>query len=169
MKKLLAVCIIGLSLGTAGAFAEHPSGWGIGIIGRGGYGGGFGPALSLKIPSLPIYWALDLGFTNNYFGFGVTGDYYLIDKALVPDINLGWYFGLGGYVSLGFWDNGAGYDGHDGMGLALGVRAPIGLSWQFLDRFELFGDIVPNLGLGIVPLYFPHWGINGELGIRIWL
>jgi hypothetical protein len=166
MKKVLAVCIIGLAL-TAGAFAEHPSGWGLGILGRGGYGG-FGPALSLKAPSLPVYWGVDMAVWNGYFGVGVTGDYYIIDKALLPDINLDWYLGLGGYVSMGAWSNGKGYDHHDGFSLALGARAPVGLSWKFLEHFELFGDIYASLGFGIVPFYFPHWGAGGEIGIRYW-
>jgi hypothetical protein len=166
MKKLLAVCIIGLSLGTVGAFAEHPSGWGIGIVGRGGWSGRGvgGAALSLKAPSLPIYWAIDLGLSDHYFGLGVSGDYYLIDKALVPDINLDWYLGLGGYASLEFWNSSS---GNDGVGIGVGVRVPVGLSWEFLKHFELFGDIVPNVGLHIEPLDL-GFGVNGELGIRFW-
>lgn len=168
MKKLVAVCIIGLSLGAIGAFADHPDGWGLGIVGRGGYGG-FGPAFSLKAPSLPIYWGINLTIKPDYFGVNVTGDYYIIDKALVPDINLDWYFGVGGYASLGSWSNGKGYDGHDGFALAAGVRAPIGLSWEFLEHFELFGDIFMGLGLWIVPFHFPDWDGGGEIGIRYWL
>ncbi|MDR1986044.1 MAG: hypothetical protein LBP88_03605 [Treponema sp.] len=159
MKKLVAVCIIGLSLGAAGAFAEHPDGWGLGIVGRGGYGGS-GPNLSLKAPSLPIYWGIGLGIWEGAFSMGVSGDYYIIDTALVPDINLDWYFGVGGYVSLGI---------SDGFGLALGARVPLGLSWEFLEHFELFGNIFAGLGIGISPLYFPDWKGGGELGIRYWL
>ncbi|MDR1302409.1 MAG: hypothetical protein LBK43_08080 [Treponema sp.] len=166
-KKLVAVCIIGLFLGTIGAFAEHPDGLGLGIVGRGGWGG-FGPALSLKIPSLPVYWAVNLGISQHYFGVGITGDYYLIDKALVPDINLDWYFGFGGYLGLGSWKDGYGYNDHDGFAMTLGLRAPIGLSWEFLEHFELFGDIFAGLGFGIVPFYFPDWDIGGEIGIRYW-
>jgi hypothetical protein len=165
MKKLLAVCIIGLFLGTAGVFAKHPDGLGLGIVGRGGYGG-YGPSLSLKIPSMPVYWAVNLAIWDSYFGVNVAGDYHIIDTALIPDINLDWYFGLGGYLSLGAWDHGP-YG--DGFGLAVGARAPLGLSWTFLKRFELFGDIYASLGLGIAPkIYFPDFGVGGEIGIRYW-
>ncbi|MDR3341995.1 MAG: hypothetical protein LBT14_04260 [Treponema sp.] len=184
MKKLAAVCIIGLVLGIAGVFAEdqqsdkekffftknHPDGWGIGVQVGGGNSGG-GAALSLKIPALPIFWAVNLGFNSYYFGLGVSGDYYFIDKELVPAIKLGWYWGVGGYVGLGFWDDdhGPGYGNDDGgMSLALGVRSPIGLTWQPLKFLEVFLQAVPSIGLGIVPGVGLDWGIGGNLGIRFW-
>jgi hypothetical protein len=162
MKKLAIIGILGLVLGIGGLFADHPDGLGIGIEFNGGTGG-FGPALSLKIPSLPIFWSVGLSFGGDYFGLGLTGDYYFIDKALVPDINLGWYVGVGGFAYLGFND--------DDMWFGLGARVPIGLSWQFLEKFELFVEIAPQLGLEILPdPKFPYGNFfTGALGARIWL
>jgi hypothetical protein len=58
----------------------------------------------------------------------------------------------------------------DRLWLGLGVRVPIGLSWQPVKFFEVFVDLVPDIGLGIVPeLGNFDWDINGELGVRFWL
>ncbi|MDR2633119.1 MAG: hypothetical protein LBC51_05800 [Treponema sp.] len=73
---------------------------------------------------------------------------------------------MGGYLSLGSWNGGSGHD--DGFALAVGARVPIGLSWEFLEHFELFGNIYASLGFGIVPFYFPDWGVGGEIGVRYW-
>jgi hypothetical protein len=56
MKKLFVVCVLGLALGVTGVFAQHPGGLGIGL--QGGWSGGGSGALSLKIPSFPVYWAI---------------------------------------------------------------------------------------------------------------
>ncbi|MDR0412040.1 MAG: hypothetical protein LBH75_08735 [Treponema sp.] len=161
MKKFLAVCAIGLALATGSVFADHPSGLGLGVV----FGGGVGEyngALSLKVPSLPVYWTVRLGIWDSSFGLGVTGDYYIIDSTLVSSINLGWYLGLGGYAGLwGFSDK---------LGFAAGARLPIGLSWQFLGHGEIFLEIAPQLGIQVLPdVHFPHASFfNGALGFRYW-
>jgi hypothetical protein len=162
MKKFAAICIVGFVLGTAGAFADHPDGWGLGVVFGGGVDG-WGPSLSLKAPQLPIFWAINLGFGKNYFGLGVSGDYYFIDKKFPTDINLNWYLGVGGYATMwGFND--------DKFGLALGARVPVGLSWQFLKHGEIFLEIAPQLGLEVAPDFrFPQSSFfNAALGARFW-
>jgi hypothetical protein len=198
MKKFLAICIIGLSLGSASVFADHPDGWGIGIMGRGGWGYGDGGspggvALSLKAPMLPIYWGINLGFGSRYFGFGITGDYYFKEGVLAPisgTDGLGYFIGVGGYLEFGTWSGGTYYWNEDHKWhdwgwtyLGLGVRVPLGLNLVIpvsSIKLELFLDIAPNLGL---KLFFldetPGWtndhdtvglgfGFTGEIGIRIW-
>lgn len=164
MKKIILIVMVLLLIGGVSAFAEHPDGLGIGIIGGGGYGaggGGGGAGLSLKLPSLPIYWAANLRINSDHFGLGVTGDYYLYDESLLSEgvLDLGWFFGVGGVVNLGFGDD---------FGFNFGVRAPIGLSLQ-IQPFEVFLDIAPAIGLGIVPDFGLFWDFAGELGVRIWL
>jgi hypothetical protein len=192
MKKFLAVCIIGLSLGTASVFADHPDGWGLGIMGRGGYGWGGGGAglggfaVSLKAPMLPIYWGLNLEFYNHYFGFGITGDYYLIDALLVPigGGGLGWYLGVGGYFGFGNWSNKWDGNSYGWTNLGLGVRVPIGIDFVIPVSnisLELFLDIAPSLGLTFYIYNGNYWdyydgyggvglggGFAAEIGIRIW-
>jgi len=165
VKKLVLVFALAAILATGTLFADHPGGFGIGV--QGGYsgawgGGGFGNgALSLKLPSLPIFWAIRMDITNGYFGLGVSGDYYLIDDKLVPEIGLNWYLGVGGALGLSF--------GGDWMGLGLAARLPIGLSWQPLPLLEIFLQVVPSLGVSILPgFHFPYGGWGGDIGIRLW-
>lgn len=192
MKKLVIAVALVAILATGTVFADHPDGWGIGLMGRGGYGWGAsdgsggsslgGGALSLKAPSLPVYWGINLDLSYRYFGAGVTGDFYLIDDNLIEQI-LGWYLGLGGFVGFSTW--GAGSD-YSWTSVSLGVRLPIGLSLQIPISsigLEVFLAVVPNLGIGFWfwdSKYDQHWkdngrknigvvgGIGGELGFRIW-
>ncbi|GHU09018.1 hypothetical protein FACS1894151_05980 [Spirochaetia bacterium] len=157
MKKIVAVCVIGLALCVSGAFAQHSNGFGIGV--QGGYSSGIGGGLTLHIPSIPIFWTIDV----NSSWLGVAGDYYLFDSSLVKEVGLGWYLGVGGFVDLGFWDR-------DHVLIAAGARLPIGLSWQPIKLLEIYLQVVPSLGLQISPdvrFWNDWWGAN--LGLRFWL
>jgi hypothetical protein len=165
MKKIFFVVVLVAVLATGTAFADHPGGLGIGVQGgwSGGWGGGgWGAAsLSLKVPSLPIFWAIRMDLWESGFGLGVSGDYYFIDSAL-PIPTLHWYLGFG--VGVGLW----GFS--DTFGLGASARLPIGLSWQPIKLVEIFLQVVPNLGVQIAPsFHFPYGGWGGDIGIRIWL
>jgi hypothetical protein len=165
MKKLFFVVVLAAIISTGTAFATHPNKLGIGVMGTWygdwyghGYGGG---ALSLKIPKVPVFWGISMGFDNNYFSIGLSGDYYFIDRTLVPKAFLHWYLGAGGWVSFYGSDNYA--------RLSLGARLPIGLSFQPLDFLEIFLEIAPSLGVQLIDLRFPAGGWPISLGIRVWL
>jgi hypothetical protein len=167
LKKMMMAAALGLALGTAVVFAEHPGGLGIGGVfgmgvGKGGLGG-YNAGLSLKAPGLPVFWAINAHINNSSFGVGGSGDYYIIDKTLIPGIGLGWYLGIGGYVGTLFTSN--------DRGLWAGFRLPVGLSWIPVDWFELFLEIAPNLGLNFLPNFeFPHGSfLNPAIGFRFWL
>jgi hypothetical protein len=175
MKKVVLVGILAVVL-TAGAFADHPKGWGIGVEGQynlawDGFDGAGGAALSLKAPGLPIFWGINLEIRNHLFGVSLTGDYYFIDELLVKNINFGWYFGFGLYGGMWRYDYGAA----DWNSFRFGARLPIGLSWQPLKFLELFLDIAPSLGMGIYTgnysddFHFPEGGLGLDFGIRFWL
>jgi len=164
MKKLLIILIF-VIITTGTAFADHPNGLGIGI--QGGFSGAWGGdnfgggALSLKLPSLPIFWAARLDIWPEYLSLGISGDKYLIDQLLVKEAGLNWYLGFGIGAGIGL-----------GNPLALGVsgRLPIGLSWQPIPLLEIFLQIVPSLGLSVLPeFHFPYGGWGGDIGIRIWI
>jgi hypothetical protein len=198
MKKYILCGALGLALAVSGVFADHPNGLGIGVLGRFGWtnagdGESFGgPALSLKIPSLPVFWGVNLDIRNHYFGLGVTGDYYIIDQTLANiggSVPFGWYLGLGGYLGFGTWSSDSGYwDGSRShkasyTELGFGARLPIGISLQipistiFLEAFLEAG---PGLGLW-VHMYddSPYWrnsdkvglgfSFPAAIGVRIWI
>jgi len=187
MKKILLALVLATVM-TAGAFAHHPEGWGVGggfqfghnwdnhISTR--YRSNTSLTLFLKAPDIPIYWGISasvfnwrFGSDQTRFGFRVTGDYFLIDNLIVPDIGLGWFLGIGGYFSYDrrSWGSHAHFNLLD-----VGARFPIGLSWIPLEFLEVFGAFAPSLGL-----YWHNrsWtsdrtGIGGglqfDLGVRFW-
>ena len=166
MKKVLLSIIFAAVIATGTAFAEYPNNKiGVGIIA--GYngsweGGGSGNlSLSLKLPQLPIFWAARLEIDGDWFALGVHGDYYIYHEALLPEYNLDWYLGIGAWVSI--------WAPNDNLGLALGLRLPIGLSWQPIDILEVFLEIAPSLGIQVLDsVRFPAGGFGIGLGIRVW-
>jgi hypothetical protein len=165
-KKIILVIALATILATGTAFADHPTGLGIGVVGgylgewNSGYNYG-ATALSLKLSGIPIYWALRVDLSEWYMSFNVMGDSYLIDQALVDKL-VHWYLGLGAYVNLGLFN--------DSLMLSLGARLPIGLSIQPIPLLEIFFEVAPSIGLTVVPsFYFPHGGWGGGFGIRLWL
>jgi len=180
MKKILIILILAAIM-TGTAFADHPKGFGIGIVGF--YPGGGG--LSLKIPSIPIFWAVNLGFgghdywgyKDSWFSINLTGDYYFLDNRLGGPVH--WFLGVGGFLGV---ENHSGKSGDTDWGwtdVHLGARIPIGLSIQPVKIFEIFLDIAPgfginfygdskhgNYGRGSGMGSFWYWPI--ELGLRFW-
>jgi len=174
MKKIVVVLVLITAL-SVGVFAQHPSGWGVGVMGQynlawDGFGGGGGAALSLKAPQLPIYWGLNLDIRSHTFGFSVTGDYYIIDNPILSDINLGWYLGLGGYVGLAHYS----YKSTDWNSFRFGARLPVGIYILPVKFLEVFLDVAPSLGVGIYTgdyddhFHFPEGGLGFDLGVRFW-
>jgi hypothetical protein len=169
MKKSLLILILMMIIALSGAFAEHPDGWGLGAGYQGagsfsnpGYNNGF--SIFLKAPQLPVYWAFSGSIRSGVTWITLTGDYYFIDKTLVPEINLGWFLGVGGYGRV--------LINSGNFALDLGVRVPIGLSWQPMDFLEVFADFAPSIGIWL------GLGDNGgldigggwqfDIGVRFW-
>ena len=192
MKKLVLVIALAAILATGTAFADHPSGFGIGLVGNYGFGGyaGAGGGLSLKIPGIPIYWAVKLagGSYSGYssFGLGVTGDSYITDKCIAPQAFLHFFWGLGGFFDFYSFSYKYDYASWGRTDLDFGLRVPIGLSFQPIKLLEFFLDVAPSFGLGMTggykyknkvlgteisedPAFGFFWGIPIELGFRIWL
>jgi hypothetical protein len=173
MKKPLLVLVIGMLLGTA-VFADH-EGLGIGITGGGGGGLGYGGVgnvgLSLKLPQLPIFWAVYGNFVIYYPGLGITADYYIFDEMMVEkrvtgedgayyELKLHWYLGMGIFANMHPYSDGAFFN--------LGVRVPAGLSWHIIRPVEMFLAVVPGIGLSNWKTNPFHFGLNGEIGLRYW-
>ena len=111
MKKLVLVLVMAVML-TGAVFADHPEGWGLGVLGRFGWDSQYdslgGAAFSFKAPPLPIYWGINATFGSHYFGAGLTGDMYFIDDNIADfgGPNLGWYLGGGLFFNFYTWDGG---------------------------------------------------------------
>ena len=178
MKKLLIVIALVAILATGTAFADHPDGFGIGLVGSYGWGGG-GGGLSLKIPSIPIYWGVFFWGYEDNFSLGVTGDYYLLDDQIVSILH--WYLGLGGFFNFNnhtrHWAN----KDYSYSSFYLGARIPIGLSLQPIPLLEVFLDVAPSFGVHIRSSQKADdghefqkggagfaWGWPIEVGLRLW-
>ena len=164
MKKFLLVFALVAILTAGTAYADHPGHLGIGIVGGyyGGWNGGGSPnwGLSLKLPVIPVFWGVWIPSFADPLVLHVTGDSYIFDLKLVPPINLHWYLGLGGYVGLGFYDK---------LAIDLGVRVPIGLSWQPVKFLELFFEVAPSFGVHIHEKATFGGGWPLGLGLRLWI
>jgi hypothetical protein len=186
MKKIVLVIALAAILATGTVFADHPGGLGIGLVGGFGWGGFNGEGaygLSLKFPGIPIFWALNLGGGSDYFRIGLTGDNYIIDQAIAPDIGLNWFFGVGGFFNFYNRTDENTFGKWSRTNFNLGVRVPVGLSWQPVNLLEIFLDIAPSLGLYVDGAYKSKtalgekehkgdvgffWGLPLEIGIRLW-
>ena len=178
MKKFVFVAVLAIIL-AVGAFAEHPSGWGIGVVGQynwewdGFYGAG-GAALALKAPQYPIFWGINARLGLSYFNAGVTGDYYIVEGTIIDSLNFCWYVGLGGYAN--FYSHFNNYNSNNNYtGVGLGARVPGGVYIMPLSFIEVFMDLAPSLGLGLkfrnskVTPYFPSGSLGFDIGVRFWL
>ena len=194
MKKAMVLGVLVFVFSAAGAFADHPQGWGIGGVWSSWkdwesnrdydkFHQDFG--LSLKAPSVPLFWGIYLnldsyGNHSSYFGLNITGDYYIIDQPLVKDIFLNWYLGAGGRLGFGSYSYdppGAAFD-KSWTSLFLGARAVLGLSWQLpinKNALEVFFDVAPSLGVDLYmgdnppDSHFPAGGWGWDFGVRFWL
>jgi len=159
MKRFLFVLVIVSVIAAGTVFADHPGGFGIGVQGNFAWSNGAGSpggALSLKLPSVPAFLAIDFSRGN---WLGVAGDVYMMEGAVVPDINLDYYVGGGLYVALRLADP---------IHFIIAGRLPLGLSWHILEIFELYMQAVPYIGVYIGDDVGFHWSVAGNLGFRVW-
>ncbi|MDR1867498.1 MAG: hypothetical protein LBQ77_04430 [Treponema sp.] len=153
MRKIVLVCMF--TVGITGAFAQN-SGLGIGIVGDIGVPSNYGGGLSLKIPSVPIYWTINGGSSGLY----VAGDMHFLNGSIIP--TLLYFVGAGAFAGLGLWNS--------AFTVGVGVRGVAGLSWQPIDLIEVFVQAVPSLGvqIGSSTGLWENF-LSGNIGLRIWL
>lgn len=172
MKRLLliALALVGLASTAASATA-------IGVEGTGGVGGygavGHGGAmLLLKFDGMP-YLAVGADFWQWGGGVDVTADWWIVNNQITGPLY--WYFGLGPYLSMRWYDTGH-YNGYyanpPAFGFTGGLRVPFGLHVFPTKWFECFFEIAPCGGVGFFAYdgtaVYPDWHIQGSLGVRFW-
>jgi len=163
--KILSVAAALLVFGSANAF-----GFGVGLQAGGGYanisGGDYGFALLISA-SKEKHFALALNLNNNY-KIGGTIDWWLFQPEITKagPGSLKFFLGPGIGVNVSFSSNEFHY-------LGAGLRLPIGLDYD-LSKFDVFLQIVPNLGMSINPndnelFKIPTLGVDAALGFRFWV
>ncbi len=158
--KVLGLVAALAVLGTSSVFA-----FGIGLQVNGNAGEVFAPgaAITFKVDSIPLVFAVNWNAGEDTTTVGLTADYWGINKRLVSigRTPLNWFFGVGFFVNTIFADE---------FALTGGIRFPLGLNMFVLDGFlEPFVQIAPSMGLQFIPslgidrLFFPI-----SAGFRLW-
>lgn len=159
--KVMVLSVLLLIVTTTGVF-----GLGIGLQFNGNAGKVFtsGVALTFKVDSVPLIFATNWVFDDDYSQFGFTGDYWLVNKKLtnIGSTNLNWFIGIGGFANFIF--------PKDDFIFVGGLRVPIGLN-MFIAKgaFEPFLQVAPSFGVRLVPKLdaeSPFFPIS--LGFRFW-
>ncbi|QEN05735.1 hypothetical protein EW093_13800 [Thiospirochaeta perfilievii] len=166
MKKLSLLIITSIFVGTSSLFSL-----GLGIQGNINAGEFFAPgvALSLKLDSVPFYFAFNWQFEEEVKNFSLTSDYWALNKTMLYVNNqpLNLFFGLGAYcnVTIDQSQNG------DYFQPSLGLRIPVGINMYILDRvLEPFIQVAPSFGIHFIPSLGAdtvYWPLS--VGIRMWL
>jgi hypothetical protein len=154
MKKLIAVMVLGLIIGTASVFA-----FGIGFQFGPTYEGGYNTnvAVTFKLDSAPWVFAVDGGIRTNGGRIGISADQWFVNKTFARPFNF--FVGWGIYVGLSTGNN----------FLSVGGRLPIGINAFFLDgMLEPYFQVVPSLGINIGSDTGLALGVAGNLGLRFW-
>jgi hypothetical protein len=153
-KKIGVLAALLLVFSATGAFS-----FGIGLQGGGGFSGSNfngGGAVTFKLDSLPLIFAVSAGASANGFSLGLTGDYWLDNPTITGP--LGWYYVVGAGVGIG------GFDGN--FSLNVNAHIPLGINVFLLDnKFEAFLQVAPGFGVGIIPFGF-GFSFDGALGFR---
>lgn len=146
-----AVLVIALALAvTAGASAEVAIGAEYMF-----YTTGLSHNALLSLRAWPMPFQLGVGATfGSAPSFSITGDWWL-KTGTISGSPLGYYIGVGGFVSL--------------PNVTFGARVPIGLQlWLLGDLLELFIEAVPYAGLIVSPTNGTY-GVGMGAGFRFWL
>ncbi|HHU36825.1 MAG TPA: hypothetical protein GXZ47_06310 [Treponema sp.] len=156
MKKFVTAVFILLLAGSVNLFA-----FGIGVQGGFGVGdhSGGGAAVTFKVDSLPYIFAVNASFGSDNTFIGASADYWLVNKNFAGPLN--YFFGAGVGAGIGFGDD---------FCFNAAFRIPIGINAFFVNNFiEPYLQLVPEVGISVLPSLGLHWNIGANLGIRFWL
>lgn len=156
MNHRIVVALVAASLFVSIAAADHPNGFGLGLM------GGDPSGISLKVYT-GYRTAVDAGLGYSYLRYGTAPSIHadvLWHTASVVDDDDGYlpfYIGLGGRVK--FADAGRNYPD-----TRLGIRIPFGVEYVFpVFPLGLFFEVVPVFNL---QPWNEWWDYNSSIGFR---
>jgi hypothetical protein len=161
-KKLAVLLSVFLVAGTSSIFA-----FGIGLQANSNAEDVYAPGLALtfKLDTIPLVFAANWNIGDTVQTYGLTGDYWAINKPItdIGNSSLNWFLGLGFFLNMTFIED-------EDMQSAIGLRLPLGLNMFVIDGLlEPYIMIAPSFGVRFVPslgaenLFWPM-----SAGFRIW-
>lgn len=166
-KKILIVAALFMIVCVTGAFS-----WGIGVQGGWNMGIPGNAALTFKVD--PWAFAGNFYIGDHLFGVGIAADYWLVNNNIVGPLN--WFLGVGGGFIVRLYDDDYKWtpkeienkqNKHTHFGLS--ARLPIGLNLMLPVgpvEIEPYVQLVPMLGLQVVPDFHPDFDFDANIGIR---
>jgi len=163
MKKIIVLAAALMVFATTGVFA-----FGLGLQANANAGSSLGPgiAITFKSDKIPLVFAANWYLGNKDQSIGVTGDYWIMNPTItkVGDGTLNWFFGVGFFTGLSFFDNAK------TMQFTGGLRVPVGLNMYIAKGvIEPFIQIAPSFNIVLIPglgtdmLFWPM-----SAGFRVW-
>jgi hypothetical protein len=150
-KKIGVLVALLLVFSVAGAFS-----FGIGLQGGGGLGGG-GGAVTFKLDSIPLIFAVSAYGNSGGFVIGATADYWLDNPTISGPF--GWFYGVGVGATVGGFG--------DDLIFGANVHVPVGVNVMLLqEKLELYLQAAPGLGIGITPDFGLGFFLDASLGFR---
>ncbi|MDR2658829.1 MAG: hypothetical protein LBC27_02405 [Spirochaetaceae bacterium] len=151
-KKILVIAAALFVFASVEAFS-----FGLGVRGNWGYDGIGGGSL-LFSPNRDFHFGLSY-YIGDVLHLGLTADWWFYEWELAGPLSLYIGAGLYGWVWLG-----------DDVNTGLGVRVPVGLDLNPTDWLEIFLEIAPQIGVGLLPSVgiSGNW-ISASIGIRFWI
>lgn len=154
MKKTILIMAVLLVICIHSAFT-----WGVGIQGgadiiNGGSGVG---GITFKLDTVDLIFGVEIP-SFNPFAIGITADYWFFDKTIVEP--LGWFFGVGGFVSA--------FIGNNSSAVGFGARVPVGLHLFPVDFFEIYLQGAPGIQITVANGVRPSFIFPLNLGLRFW-
>jgi hypothetical protein len=149
-KKIGVLVALLLVFSVAGAFS-----FGIGLQGGGNVGGG-GVAITFKLDSTPLIFAVGGHGGTDGFSIGATADYWIANPTISGPF--GWFYGVGVGATIGFGDE---------FDLSANAHVPVGINVMlFQEKLELYLQAAPGLGIGIIPDFGLGFFWDASLGFR---
>lgn len=127
-----------------------------------------GAALTFKLDSSPLYFAVNWQLEDTNQTVGITADYWVLNETIsyVFDAPFNIFLGIGGFCNLAFNQDSESEEFQP----SLGLRVPFGVNMYLFDGvIEPFLQISPSFGVKFIPTIGAntvYWPIS--FGCRIW-